>query len=85
MSKLNRRQALRFALAACAAPVMADFAPADGHTKTHAVTVKSFKFLPAKLTVKAGDRVVFVKADGVAHTGTADNRSFDTGSLKKGQ
>jgi plastocyanin len=85
MSIINRRQALRFTLAALAVPTMAAAAVADGHAASHTVTIKGFKFSPAKLTIKAGDKVIFVNADGAAHTATADNRSFNTGNLKKGQ
>ncbi len=85
MSIINRRQALRFTLAALAVPSMAAAAAADGHAAAHTVTIKGSKYSPANLTIKAGDKVVFVNADGAAHTATAKNRSFDTGSLKKGQ
>ena len=68
MSIINRRQAQRFTLAALAVPTMAAAAVADGHAASHTVTIKGFKFSPAKLTIKAGDKVIFVNADGAAHT-----------------
>ncbi|RLJ41032.1 plastocyanin [Litoreibacter meonggei] len=85
MSLLKRRQALRFTLAAFAVPAMVAAAMADGHVATHTVTIKGFKFEPANLTINAGDKVVFVNADAAPHTATANNKSFGTGRLKKGQ
>ena len=51
----------------------------------HAVEIKGMKFNPAALTVAVGDTVTFTNADGAPHTGTAENGSFDTGRLNKGQ
>jgi plastocyanin len=51
----------------------------------HAVAIKGMKFAPAELTVAAGDTVTFTNMDSAPHTGTADDHSFDTGKLTKGQ
>ena len=48
------------------------------------VTVKDFKFTPAALTVKVGTTVTFANQDGQAHTATADDGSFDAGSIAAG-
>lgn len=51
----------------------------------HQVTIKSFKFSPAEISVAAGDTITFVNEDGAPHTGTALDGSFDTGRLNKGE
>ena len=51
----------------------------------HAVTIQGFAFEPAELTINAGDQVVFTNEDRAPHTATADNGSFDTGTLNRGQ
>ena len=51
----------------------------------HAITIKGMKFNPADLTVAVGDTVTFTNADSAPHTATADDGSFDTGKLGKGQ
>lgn len=41
------------------------------------ITVKSFAFSPATLTVKAGTAVTITNNDSPAHTWTADDKSFN--------
>ena len=41
--------------------------------------------MPAKITVPAGTKLVFANDDTAAHTATANDRSFDTGSIRKGK
>lgn len=61
-------------------PLAAGAAPAPAH----AVHVKNFAYSPAQLTIKAGDRVVFVNDDDEAHTVTATDKSFDSAGLDTG-
>jgi plastocyanin len=49
-----------------------------------AVQIAGFAFAPAAITVKAGTTVTWTNADGAAHTVTANDGSFDSGSLDKG-
>ena len=51
----------------------------------HKVDIKGMVFSPATLTVEVGDTVTFTNRDGVPHTGTATDKSFDTGFLSEGQ
>lgn len=46
--------------------------------KTHVVTVASMQFSPQTLTVRRGDRVVWVNEDLFPHTATADSKAFDS-------
>ncbi|MFY9664939.1 MAG: cupredoxin family copper-binding protein [Candidatus Cybelea sp.] len=45
------------------------------------VHIKDFKYSPAALTVRVGDRVTFINSDDEAHTVTADDKSFDSEGL----
>lgn len=83
MKTANRRQILKFGLGAMALPLVATATKAGGHA-THRVEIKSFAFEPAILEMEAGDKVTFVNLDSAPHTATADNKSFDTGRLGKG-
>jgi plastocyanin len=49
------------------------------------VTISGMKFAPASYTVKAGTTVTWVNNDGVPHTVTADDNSFDSGSIAAGE
>lgn len=75
----DRRTILIAGLALLIAPL------GDAMAADHTVTIKSFKFSPAQITVAAGDTVTFVNEDGAPHTGTALDGSFDTGRLNKGE
>jgi plastocyanin len=48
------------------------------------VKLVNFSFSPAQLTVKAGTTVVWTNEDSASHTVTADDGSFDSGTLQKG-
>lgn len=45
------------------------------------VNIKNYKFMPDKLTVKAGSTITVHNEDSTAHTFTADNKAFDTGNI----
>ncbi len=49
------------------------------------VTISDFKFTPDTVTVNEGDSVTFNNDGPTVHTATADDGSFDTGSLRKGE
>jgi plastocyanin len=50
----------------------------------HAVAISGFSFSPGDITVTVGDTVTWTNADSTAHTATADDGSFDTGTLGGG-
>src|SRR4051812_25691687 len=52
--------------------------------KTHTVAMDGTRFIPETLTVKRGDRVVWVNKDPFPHTATAA-RTFDSKSIAAGQ
>ena len=52
---------------------------------THAVTIEGFAFSPAELTASVGDTITVTNNDGAPHTLTAEDGSFDTGRLNRGE
>jgi LPXTG-motif cell wall-anchored protein len=49
------------------------------------VTIADFSFTPALITIHVGDTVTWTNHGPSAHTATANNGSFNTGVLQKGQ
>jgi plastocyanin len=56
----------------------------NGATQGGAVEIKDFSFDPGSLTVTTGTKVSWSNADSTSHTATADDGSFDTGTIKQG-
>ncbi|MBI5103330.1 MAG: cupredoxin domain-containing protein [Nitrospirae bacterium] len=48
------------------------------------VAIEGSAFSPAMITVKAGQEVVWKNKDAAAHTVTANDGSFDSGTLNQG-
>lgn len=84
--KMQRREVVGWAVAACAAAVIPFAIPVFAQTMpvptTHIVEIQNFVFSPETLSVKAGDRITWVNKDIVPHTATAADKSWDTGNLK---
>lgn len=56
----------------------------EGMMTKASVETKNFAFVPAMLTVKAGEKITFTNRDGAKHSVTStDGTSFDTGLLGK--
>jgi len=49
-----------------------------------AVDIAGFAFSPKSVTVEVGDTVTWTNADAQGHTATADDASFDTGTIAGG-
>ena len=60
------------------------FATPAAAAKTHTVAMDGTRFIPETITVKRGDRVVWVNKDPFPHTATA-GRTFDSKSIAAGQ
>jgi plastocyanin len=54
--------------------------PGVGQAATHTVKIEGMQFVPATLTVKRGDKVVWQNKDMVPHTATAKGK-FDSGNI----
>lgn len=50
----------------------------------HAVAISGFSFSPRNLTIAAGDTVTWTNSDAQAHTATADDDAWDSGTLTNG-
>src|SRR5215217_801902 len=62
------------------------FAPTAGaQGKTTTVSIKDFAFNPPNATVAPGTTVTWVNNDQTAHTVTANDGAFDSGTLQPGQ
>jgi plastocyanin len=72
-------------LAMCAAGFRWDAEAAARKPVTHTVTVDAVRFSPADLTVKAGDSIVWLNKDIVAHTATTLKTGFDSEMIKPGK
>lgn len=59
------------------------FASQSRAATTHRVEIHKFKFKPEQLVIKAGDTVEWVNLDIAPHTATADDKSWDTKTLRK--
>jgi len=59
-------------------------AAAAPRSRTHTVVIDSLRFDPQVLTVKAGDRIVWVNHDPFPHTVTAQGKSFDSHEIAPG-
>lgn len=49
------------------------------------VDIQGMKFVPAEISVAAGDTITFTNHDTAPHTATASDGSFDTGRLNQGE
>ena len=58
--------------------------PGAAGAATHTVKIEGMQFVPANLTVKRGDKVVWQNKDVVPHTATAKG-SFDSASIASGK
>lgn len=77
---------MRTALFAAAALLaLTAAAPASGAASGTVVHIRDDAFVPASLSVKAGDKITFVNDDDDAHTATADDASWDSEGLNQGQ
>lgn len=56
----------------------------DASTGSGPVDIVDFDYDPKTVTVAAGSKLEFVNKDDAAHTATADDSSFDTDTLNKG-
>ncbi len=81
---MDRRQFLQVSLTFGAALTLATSNQARAAT-THKVKIRGFKFSPRKLEVAVGDSIEFENRDSAAHTATATDNSWDTGTLGFGE
>lgn len=49
------------------------------------IEIKNFTFNPSDISANAGDVIQITNSDTTAHTVTADDNSFDTGTINPGE
>lgn len=75
---------MTFLGAACGGDSDPEPAAGGGGGDSMTLNIKDFAFSPNPLEVPKGTVVKVVNDDDAAHTATADDKSFDTGELGKG-
>lgn len=60
-------------------------ATAEQKPTTHTVIMDASRYIPEVLTLKAGDTVLWINHDIVAHTATSSAAGFDSGSIEPGK
>lgn len=58
---------------------------AQNEPRVHVVQIHNFVFAPETVTARPGDTIRWTNRDIVPHTATADDESWDTGTLKTGE
>jgi plastocyanin len=64
--------------------MMSLFLASTIHAETRVIEFKGGTFMPSELTIEAGDTLRVVNLDGVPHTFTANDGSYDSGRLMHG-
>lgn len=60
-------------------------APSGEARRAEKVEIVEFAYDPEPVTVQVGGKVIWQNEDTAPHTATADDGSFDTGTLEKGK
>jgi plastocyanin len=60
-------------------------APSGAPQKSEKVQIVEFSYEPDPVVVQAGGKVIWQNEDTAPHTATADDGSFDTGTIEKGK
>jgi plastocyanin len=67
-----------------AAAVLGLLLAATAVAADHAVSISGFEYDPSSITIEVGDTVTWTNSDGTDHTVTADDASFDSGTVADG-
>src|SRR3954454_5802373 len=60
-------------------------APSGEAVRSAKVEIVDFAYDPDPTTIQAGGKVIWINRDSAPHTATADDGSFDTGTLEEGK
>ncbi len=60
-------------------------APSGDAVRAGKVEIVEFTYEPDPVTIEAGGKVIWINRDSAPHTATADDGSFDTGTLEEGK
>jgi plastocyanin len=62
-----------------------DSAPSGEAVRAAKVEIADFAYDPDSVTVQVGGKVIWLNQDSAPHTATAEDGSFDTGTLEEGK
>ena len=79
--KISRRSLLA---TSAAGATLAALPLAAQQSTLHKIDIKGFKFIPASLEVRPGDRIRWTNRDSAPHDATADDRGWRTEVLRRG-
>jgi plastocyanin len=60
-------------------------APSGEAVRSEKVEIVDFSYDPDPVTIQAGGKVIWINRDSEPHTATANDGSFDTGTLEEGK
>jgi plastocyanin len=60
-------------------------APSGEAVRSEKVEIVNFAYDPDPTTIQAGGKVIWINRDSAPHTATADDGSFDTGTIEEGK
>jgi plastocyanin len=60
-------------------------APSGNAVRSAKVEIANFAYNPDPVTIEEGGKVIWINRDSVPHTATAEDGSFDTGTLEEGK
>ncbi len=60
-------------------------APSGDAVRAEKVEIVEFTYDPDPVTIEEGGKVIWINRDAAPHTATADDGSFDTGTLEMGK
>jgi plastocyanin len=60
-------------------------APSGDAVRSAKVDIAEFTYQPDPVTIEEGGKVIWINRDSAPHTATADDGSFDTGTLEEGK
>ncbi len=60
-------------------------APSGDAVRSAKVEIEDFAYDPDPVTIAAGGKVTWINRDSAPHTATAEDGSFDTGTLEEGK
>jgi plastocyanin len=66
-------------------PTESEPAPSGEAKKSEKVDIVEFTYQPDPVVVQVGGKVIWQNQDTAPHTATADDGSFDTGTIEKGK
>lgn len=60
-------------------------APSGDAVRSAKVEIANFAYEPDPVTIEEGGKVIWINRDSAPHTATAEDGSFDTGTLEEGK